>query len=218
MKTSTKGALVAALMAVFPVTAFPLDVRMECRSAWLGSPEHLDSMSKSASEQAIAKHDAIEKCVREMTAHMERGNTDPTQALQQTPSGSLAAPEDGISEPVADADPRLHDQSWIDEWEKRWLCDGLTLYKSGDFGKVVLDGIDEIPTHFTIQGLSPRWDWDGEDDRSWDNESVYRYAIVLGRGGSTGLLDVWTASFYDFKMADEDGFAEPSMTFIGCHD
>ena len=205
-------------MAVFPVTAFALDVRMECRSAWLGSPEHIASMSKSASEQAIAKHDAIEKCVREMTAHVEGGNSDPTQVLQQTPSGSLAAPEDGIPEPAADADPRLHDQSWIDEWEQRWLCDGLTLYKSGDLGKVVLDGIDEIPTHFTVEGLSPRWDWNGEDDRSWDNESGYRYAIVLGRGGLTGLLDVWTASFYDFKMADEDGFAEPSMTFIGCHD
>lgn len=215
MKTSTTSILVAALMAVAPVTAFALDVRSECRIAWIGSPEYFDTMSKSASEQAIAKHDAIEKCVQEMMAHME-GSTDSMQELQQTLSGSPTNSDNDTPATAADADPRLLDQSWSDEWEKRWLCDGLTLYKAGDRGKVVLDDIDEIPTHFTVEGLSPRWNWNGEDGRSWDIESGYRYSIVLGRDGLAGLLDEWTASFYDFKMADKDGRAESSMTFFGC--
>ena len=205
--------IVVAVAQIAPADAFNLGVRSECESAWFGSPEWLAANRKSASEKAIAKHDAIEKCVREMTAHME-GNTDPGQALQQKPPGS-AAPEESSSVPAADTDPRLLDQSWKDEWEKRWLCDGLTLYKSGDRGKVVLDSIGEISTQFTLSGLNPRCNWNAEDDRKWDKEDGFRYAVVIQRDL---LFQSWSAAYVDFALADEDGLAEPRMICSDCND
>lgn len=205
--------ITAAVAQIAPADAFNLDVRSECEYAWIGSPEWSAANRKSASEKAIAKHDAIENCIRELTANME-GDTDPGQALQQILPGSTAH-EEGSPAPATDTDPRLLDLSWKDEWEKRWLCDGLTLYKSGDRGKVVLDGIGEVPTHFTLQGLEPRWDWNADYDRDWDKDEGYRYAVMIRRNL---LFGNWEAGYYDFALSDENGIAEPAMTFLDCND
>ena len=197
-------------LAIQPAAAFD-DVELECRTLWYGSDEYNAVQGKSASEQAIAKHDTIEKCVREMTAHME-GNADQGQSMPQKVTGSTA--QQGAPTTAMDTDPRIHDDSWTVEWEKRWLCDGLTLYKSGGRGKVVLDGIGEISAQFTLRGLEPSWYWNDDDDREWDKENEYRYVLVIRR---MPLFGNWVAGYYDFALADENGVvAEPGMTFHGC--
>ena len=89
------------------------------------------------------------------------------------------------------------------EWEKRWRCDGLTLYKKGHDGKVVFDGIDnEISILYHVSGLDQRWSW---------SEFGTSYAVVLSQG-RFGLV----AFYYDFTFADEDGIAESRSTFYDC--
>ena len=89
------------------------------------------------------------------------------------------------------------------EWEKRWRCDGLTLYKKGHDGKVIFDGIDkEISTLYYVRGLDQRWSW---------SEFGTNYAVVLSQG-SFGLI----AHYYDFSFADEDGMAESRSIFHDC--
>ena len=89
------------------------------------------------------------------------------------------------------------------EWEKRWRCDGLTLYKKGHEGKVVFDGIDiEISTRYYVSGLDQRWSW---------SEFGTNYAVVLSQG-RIGLV----AYYYDFTFANEDGIAESRSTFYDC--
>lgn len=104
-------------------------------------------------------------------------------------------------------DPRILDQSWSDKWEKRWLCDGLALYKKGFDGKVVFGATDSVifPS-YNPTGLEHRWDWGGGGDR-------YRYSVVLRHEGSFGLA----ARYYDFSFADDDGIAKSRATFWDCH-
>lgn len=130
-------------------------------------------------------------------------------------------------------DTRILDRSWSDEWETRWLCEGLTLYSDRkkttfeseeltavfnsiwgedfgkDMGKVVIHGTYEQNTHFHFQGLNPRWDWWDESD---GDDSNPRYSISIDRGVSG-----WVARYYDFRFADEDGMAESRDIFFNCH-
>ena len=199
-------------LAIQPAAAFD-DAKYECEVMWYQSDERDAVRGKSASEQAIAKHDTIEKCIRDMEAH-KAGKPVPSSETR-LPSGLPDASYNGASATTADTDPRLLDQSWKDAWEKRWLCDGLTLYKAGDRGSVVLDGVGEIATHFGLAGLTPRWDWNADDDRQWDKENGYRYAVAIQRDG---LFGTYLAAYFDFALADENGLTEPRMTFYGCSD
>lgn len=100
-------------------------------------------------------------------------------------------------------DLRILGQSWSDEWEKRWRCDGLTLYKKEHKGKIVFSGIDdEISALYYVDGLNQRWSWE---------KYGTSYAVVLGQGAS-GLI----ARYYDFSFADEDGMAKSRAIFFDC--
>ena len=125
-----------------------------------------------------------------------------------------------------------------EEWEKSWRCDGLTLYKTGSEGKVVIDGMDkEIRTEYKVSGLEQEWRWVDVSKlldavKNYDEEAMKadgtnpdtklseipdlfenfeEYAVILGQG-PTGLA----ARYYDFRMADENGKAKPKTIFWNC--
>lgn len=102
-----------------------------------------------------------------------------------------------------DLDLRALDQSWSKEWDKRWRCDGLTLYKKGGLGKIDFEATgDEISTFYWLDGLSPRWSWD---------DLGASYAVVL-KQTAVGMA----AYYYDFSYADEDGMAKSRSIFRDC--
>ena len=100
------------------------------------------------------------------------------------------------------------------EWERRWDCGDLTLYKTSfpdsqlGLGKIVFDGI-EITTDFRVAGLQRYWLWDlGELE---GEEDSYRYVIRLDAG--SGTLGSSVARYYDFAESDDKGMATPRMKF-----
>ena len=100
------------------------------------------------------------------------------------------------------------------EWERRWDCGDLTLYKTSfpdsqwGLGKIVFDGI-EITTDFRVEGLQRFWLWGlGELE---GKENSYRYFIRLNAG--SGTLGSGVASYFDFSDADDKGRAKPGMNF-----
>ena len=102
-----------------------------------------------------------------------------------------------------DLDLRALDQSWSKEWDKRWLCDGLTLYKKGHKGKIDFEATgDEISTFYRLDGLNPRWSWD---------DLGTSYAVVLKQAAGDMV-----AYYYNFSYADEDGMTKPRSTFWDC--
>ena len=100
------------------------------------------------------------------------------------------------------------------EWERRWECGDLTLYKRSfadsqwGLGKIVFDDI-EVTTDFQVAGLQRYWHWGlGELE---GEEGIYRYSIRFE--AASGTLGSSVARYYDFADADDKGIAKPRMNF-----
>ena len=87
------GIVVAAALAfVFPASASGISVELDCAAAYIGSPEWEKAQSMSTSKKAIAKHAAIEKCVREMMAYLDgqKNNPEPDDCIPAPPADRKA--------------------------------------------------------------------------------------------------------------------------------